>query len=167
MIFHPLGVLSSVNRSDIQTPEPATLPDQPATSRRTTAMDSRMSTLTIRGSILGAGPFLSIQSKRNWVPIASCSPAYPKNEASGWKAGRISPLLPCLLPSIYICMVLTISSYSVRYSLLAMQRRYGLKLRGVNSQTWPKSVVNVGRGPKGGPTGEGQAVRRNLIARLP
>src|ERR1051326_8388724 len=65
MIFHPPGIFMRVNRSDIRTPEPAKLPDHPATSRRTTAMDSRMSTLTTRGSISGAGPFLSIQSKRN------------------------------------------------------------------------------------------------------
>src|SRR6202034_883534 len=67
MIFHPPGVLRSVKRSDMYAPEPAKVPDQPSTSSRTTAMDSRMSTLTIRGSILSAGPFLSIQSKRKGV----------------------------------------------------------------------------------------------------
>src|SRR5215475_4170001 len=57
MIFQPPGVLRSVKRSDMRTFAPANLPDRPATSSRTTAMESRMSTLTTRGSICGAEPF--------------------------------------------------------------------------------------------------------------
>jgi hypothetical protein len=87
MIFHPLGIFRSVKRSDMRTPEPVKLPDQPATSRRTTAMDSRMSTLTTRGSILGAGPFLSIQSKRNWIPMASLVPGVAEERSVRMKGG--------------------------------------------------------------------------------
>src|SRR5687768_7442089 len=54
-IFQPASVFTSVNASDMWTSDPANLPDQRSTSRRTTAMVSMISTPAKRGLDVGSG----------------------------------------------------------------------------------------------------------------